>query len=403
MMKKRLHRNIVQAIVVALEEIFEHNKYADRVLDKILKSNPLWGVRDRRQIAETVYDMVRWWRKILHVAAIEHKDSDKYVKALAAWYLIRDEYELPDWMPAIKLSSKELSKRFKDPNLSLAVRESIPDWLEQLGYEELGEQWPVELSALNQSAPLIIRVNTLKMNKLKLIGQLAKINIASEEIDGFPDAINVMDRPNLFRTELFKEGAFEIQDASSQRVAYFAQLEPGMRVIDACAGGGGKSLHMAALMKNKGTIIAMDVEQWKLDELKKRSKRAGVHIIETRLIENNKTIKRLKHSADRVLLDVPCSGLGVLKRNPDAKWKLDLAFVEKLRDMQKKILEDYSQMVKPGGKLIYATCSLLPSENQIQVKQFLEKNNEFELEELVSIMPSEGFDGFFMARMKRKD
>lgn len=399
-MKKRLHRNIVQAIVTALEEIFEHNKYADRVLEKTLKSNPLWGGRDRKQIAETVYDMVRWWRKILHVAEIDSHDSDKFIKALCAWYQIRGEFELPDWMPVLKMSATELTQKFYDENLLRPIKESIPDWLELIGSQELREQWPIELSALNQTAPLVIRVNTLKMNKQKLIGQLAKTNISAQEIQGYPDAILVLDKVNLFQTSLFKDGAFEIQDASSQQVAYFAQIESGMRVIDACAGAGGKSLHMAALMRNKGKIIAMDVEQWKLDELKKRSKRAGVHIIETRLIENNKTIKRLKCSADRVLLDVPCSGLGVLKRNPDAKWKLNLGFVEQLRDKQRKILEDYSQMVKPGGKLIYVTCSVLPSENQEQIQHFVSKYKNFEIEEMLSIMPSEGFDGFFMARLR---
>lgn len=400
--KKRLHRNIVIAITEALKEIFEQGRYADRVLEKVLKSNPLWGVRDRRQIAETVYDMVRWWRRIRHAAAIKDSDDLSYLLAVRAWYTIQDVYEIPDWLPELGIKDEQLKKNYYSPSLKRAVKESIPDWLDEMGSAALAAQWQEELSALNQAAPLIIRVNSLKTNKDKLAGQLSKIHIETQVLADFPDALMVNGRPNLFQTEFFKQGAFEIQDASSQMIAYFAGVKPGMRVIDACAGGGGKSLHIAALMQNKGTIIAMDVEQWKLDELKKRAKRAGVFIIEPRLIENNKAIKRLRESADIVLLDVPCSGLGVLKRNPDAKWKLDKKFMNEVNLSQEKILKDYSQMLKPGGKLVYVTCSIMPAENFEQVAKFLDSSTEFLLEEHKTVLPSEGFDGFYMARLIRK-
>ena len=176
-----------------------------------------------------------------------------------------------------------------------------------------------------------------------------------------------------------------------------------MRVIDACAGGGGKTLHLAALMKNKGRIIAMDTEAWKLDELKKRARRAGVGNIEPRVIESSKTIKRLENSADRLLLDVPCSGLGVIKRNPDAKWKLTPEFMERVKELQQHILADYSTMLKTNGLMVYSTCSLLPSENEKQVEKFLEsRKDKFELLEQKWLKPSEGFDGFYMALIQRK-
>jgi 16S rRNA (cytosine967-C5)-methyltransferase len=174
-----------------------------------------------------------------------------------------------------------------------------------------------------------------------------------------------------------------------------------MRIIDACAGGGGKTLHLSALMQNKGRIISMDITQWKLDELKKRARRATASNVEPRLIESSKTIKRLENTADRLLLDVPCSGLGVIKRNPDAKWKLDLDFIDRTKAIQKQILNDYSIMTKKGGYLVYSTCSILPSENREQVNQFLEKNKNFEFVKEKSILPSEGFDGFYMALIKR--
>jgi 16S rRNA (cytosine967-C5)-methyltransferase len=155
-------------------------------------------------------------------------------------------------------------------------------------------------------------------------------------------------------------------------------------------------------MQSKGRIIALDTEEWKLEELKKRARRAGASNIETRVIESSKTIKRLENSCDRLLLDVPCSGLGVLKRNPDAKWKLNLDFIARVKELQQHILTDYSTLVKPGGMLVYSTCSILPSENEEQVKRFLASHSsQFELVEQKTFLPSQGYDGFYMARLKR--
>jgi 16S rRNA (cytosine967-C5)-methyltransferase len=204
---------------------------------------------------------------------------------------------------------------------------------------------------------------------------------------------------------MFKEGHFELQDASSQTIAPFLEVKPGMRVVDACAGAGGKALHLAALMENKGQIIAMDIYQNKLYELKRRAKRNGAHNIETRWIENSKAIKKLHGKIDRLLIDAPCSGLGVLKRNPDAKWKLQSEFLATIQKTQADILERYAKMVAPQGKMVYATCSILPSENQKQIKRFLETDigKTFELEAEDTLLPSKtGFDGFYRARLMRK-
>ncbi len=178
-------------------------------------------------------------------------------------------------------------------------------------------------------------------------------------------------------------------------------LEEGMTVIDACAGAGGKSLHIAAEMNNKGRIISMDLEDKKLIELNKRAVRAGATIIKSRLIID-KEVEQLSNTADRLLLDVPCSGLGVLKRKPYDKWKLSLEIINEKKQIQQKILTDYSKMLKPGGIMVYATCSILPSENQNQIATFLNNHkNEFEFLEDRKILPSEGFDGFYMVRIKK--
>ena len=182
---------------------------------------------------------------------------------------------------------------------------------------------------------------------------------------------------NAIYFQTLKEGLFEIQDASSQLVAAALEVEPGMRVIDTCAGAGGKSLHIAALMENKGQIIATDIYESKLRKLKIRTRRAGVFNITTKEIDSPKVMKKMKGTADRVLIDAPCSGIGVLRRNPDSKWKLEPEFVENIIKTQAEILENYSQLVKPGGKLVYATCSIFPSENEKQVHGFLKNHPEF--------------------------
>ncbi|MCU0397082.1 MAG: methyltransferase domain-containing protein, partial [Cyclobacteriaceae bacterium] len=247
-----------------------------------------------------------------------------------------------------------------------------------------------------------LRTNTLKLSREDLQVRLRDEGIETEMVNGFTDALKVNHYVNLFKSQSFQEGLFEVQDAGSQCIAPFLQVEPGMRVIDACAGTGGKSLHLATLMKNKGRLISMDVAEWKLEEFKMRARRAGVHNFETKVIESAKTIKRHHNSADRLLLDVPCSGLGVLKRNPDAKWKLKPDYINRLLVVQQQILSDYAWMIKPGGMLVYSTCSVLPSENANQVTTFLSKNSDyFELVEEKSLLPSAGLDGFYMARIKR--
>jgi len=252
---------------------------------------------------------------------------------------------------------------------------------------------------------VVVRANTLKISKEELIKKFSEIGIKTFQLESIPNALIIEQRQNLFQTMLFKEGLFELQDAASQLVAQYLDVQPGMRVIDACAGAGGKTLHIASLMGNKGKIIALDTEEWKLNELKKRAKRNGVSIIETRTITSSKIIKRLAGSTDRLLLDVPCSGLGVLRRNPDAKWKLSEERIIELKKIQQDILNSYPKMVKVGGKVVYATCSILPSENNFQIQQFLSGENgtkNFSVVEEKVISPADtGFDGFYICVLRR--
>lgn len=390
------HRVLLQAVVDALQVIFNEGKFADKVVEKTLKLNPKFGSRDRRFIAESAYDIVRHYRLLAHLA----KTDTDFWKILGVYFVI-NHLPMPDEREFGKLNEKEIFENQKKCTTKSIV-ESYPDWLWELGEKELGKGvWEKEAVALNKQAEVVLRVNNLKTKKEILQKHLLEQEIETQAIDPYPEALVLTKRQNVFQNQLFKLGLFELQDAGSQAISHFLNVEPGMRVVDACAGGGGKTLHLSALMENKGRIISMDVTEWKLDELKKRARRAGAGNIETRVIEGSKTIKRLENTADRLLLDVPCSGLGVIKRNPDAKWKLDNAFIEKTKELQQKILNDYSVITKKGGFLVYSTCSILPSENQAQVKTFLANNKNFEFVKEKVILPSEGFDGFYMALIKR--
>src|SRR5690606_15110676 len=280
--------------------------------------------------------------------------------------------KLPDWKYFENTPTRKIKGRFYEHYKIRKFKESIPDWLDELGEKELGKAvWTKEIAALNEQADVILRVNTLKTTKEKLQSELFDIDIETEFIKDYPHALKLKERTNVFTTEAFQNGLFEVQDASSQLVAEFLNVQPGMRVVDACAGAGGKALHLASLMENKGQIIAMDIYDNKLKELKRRAKRNGAHNIEPRHIDSTKVIKKLYDKADRVLIDAPCSGLGILRRNPDAKWKLQPEFLENIKKTQQEILQQYSRMVKPGGQMVYATCSILPSENKKQVETFL--------------------------------
>ena len=393
----KLYKNLVNSVAETLQEIFTKNRYADKAIEKLFKANPQWGSRDRRFIAEAVYDIVRNFRLYSELA-----QSQKNFWFITAVWLVIKEIEFPDWQEFKSLDREAILKQKEHLKNNLPVYESYPDWLWQLGVDELGEDaWKKEALAMNEQAQVVLRANTLKTNSKKLQEELGKTNILVQEVGGVTNALQLVKRENVFQNKFFKEGWFEVQDAGSQQISTFLDPKPNQFVIDTCAGAGGKSLHIAALMQNKGKLISMDVEGFKLEELKKRAKRAGVFNVETRVIEDSKTIKRLEGKADKVLLDVPCSGLGVIKRNPDAKWKLTAEVIERTKKLQQKILNDYSEMVKPGGELVYSTCSILPSENKKQVDEFLLNNVNFEFIKEQTILPSAGFDGFYMALLKK--
>lgn len=401
----RLHKNLCFAVIDGLLDIFNEGKYADKVIQILLKRDKRWGSRDRGFIAETIYDIVRWKRLYAEIANVKEPfKRDDVWRLFAVWATLRG-IKLPDWKYFTQTPSRKIKGRFDELSKIRPIKESIPDWIDHLGVLELGQNlWSKELIKQNEQADVILRVNTLKTTLKQLQKELSSETIETVPIEGYPSALKLVERSNVFKTECFKKGWFEVQDASSQLVAEYLDVQPGMKVVDACAGAGGKTLHLSALMQNKGSLIAMDIYESKLKKLKIRARRNGAHNIDVRVIESTKPIKKLYEKADRLLIDAPCSGLGVLRRNPDSKWKLKPEFLDQIRNTQQDILQRYSSMLKPGGKMVYATCSILPSENQLQIQDFLKSKNGqyFKLLKDKSILAHQcGYDGFYIALLEK--
>jgi 16S rRNA (cytosine967-C5)-methyltransferase len=314
-----------------------------------------------------------------------------------------------------------------DPTDALAVETSLPRWLAALWAEQLGADETRALAgALNQRAPLTVRANLLENTRDELRAALEAEGARVEPTRWSPHALTFASRTNVFALKAFKAGLFEVQDEGSQLIAEACGARPGQGVVDACAGAGGKALALAAEMRNRGKLIACDRDARRLVEFKQRARRDRVHNWEARSVPEGAAgeprIDDLRGKADVVLVDAPCSGLGALRRNPDARWRMDLAEVDSFPSRQRDILQRYSALVRPGGRLVYATCSINRRENEDVRASFLAAHPEFEpvssgellgadraaaLEarpEDVQLLPHRhGTDGFYIAGMRRKD
>lgn len=406
----KVHRNLVEQVVGVLQDVFAGGVPAERAVDGCLKAQGKWGSRDRRMFAESVYELVRWWRLYWHLADLPEAEFflPEAITAGRVWrvwgvYWLDRGRELPAFEELAGLNLAAVTAR-RAAIPSAAVGASIPDWLDYRGEAELDREWRPLIEALNQPAEVFLRANTLRNSRAQLRQILAAEDIATEEVPAVPDALRLPNRRNLATSPAYRQGRFEIQDAASQQIAPLLRAQPGQVVIDACAGAGGKTLHLAALLQNRGRIIALDLHRSRLEELKSRAMRNGVTIVEAQPIMNPDVIARFAGVADAVLLDVPCSGLGALRRKPETKWRLTHDELDRLLALQHQILDDYSVMAKPGGTLVYATCSVLPSENQRQVHAFIARHHgTWVLDEERHWRPDrEGFDGFYAARLVRR-
>ncbi len=398
---RKLHPNQAEAIANALSIILEENKRASRVLENFIEEHPKWGARDRNLFYGAVYDILRWKR--LYSFYADLKDTDlPYWSWLKTWCILHD-YSIPNWneMDCTPYFSKEELLALSPPQE--AVKHSFPDWLFDLGEKELGGIWKKQCHELNQQAGISLRVNRLKASPKKVQTELQeKYQVETILSKKYPDSLLLPKGRKLNKNPLFTHGYFEIQDANSQQIAPFCRVEPGMNVIDLCAGAGGKTLHFAALMRNKGTIRAYDVEPNKLKELNRRAKRAKLTLLEATVLNEKTLLQANTNWADVLLIDAPCSGLGTLKRSPEIKWNLRPETLKSLQETQRELLYKGANWVKKGGSMVYATCSILPSENEDQVTSFLKENADFNLIEQKNILPSESaFDGFYMARLQK--
>lgn len=382
-------------LVHLLQEYLHSGRYADKILAYFFANNQYKG-QEKAEIAQCFYDIIRNFRLLNAVIGkneISGLSKDDLLFIIHVWEVKNENIVDP-----------EVSSKLISCSSQRKLKYSIPDWIDAYAVKLFGaSKWENIIAALNEAPKTYIRSNSLKIELRDLQDELASEGIHTSEVKGVQHGLLVGKNANLFHTLCFQEGMFEVQDISSQMVSEFMELKPGMRVADTCAGAGGKSLHIAAITQNKGRIIAFDTVEWKLKELQNRASRADVTNIETRHISTTKVIKRLHESFDRVLLDVPCTGTGIWRRNPDSKWRLTEEDLNRMLGIQAEILQKHSLITKIGGKLVYSTCSIFPSEGEEQVQNFL-KNNEgkWQLEAQKRIEPdTDGYDGFYMARLVR--
>ena len=382
----------VQASIELLDEISQTRYHADRLMAQYFRNNRYIGSKDKAAISEYVYGVLR--KQLSYEYLLKKAEFSKESRFLMALALREQDQHLGDvytgerYQPvafATPVLERLLAIDFAD--LETAPRHvqlNVPEWIAPRLEAALGERYEKEMEASNQRAQTDIRVNLLKSTVLQTQQMMAEAGYSPEPSGLSPWGLRFSQRVALFGLDAFKQGCFEVQDTGSQVLALVSQVKPGDKVVDFCAGAGGKTLAMAAMMENKGTIYACDVHSKRLEQLAKRTKRAGAHNVRTHLLssENDKWVKKHRNIADVVLIDAPCTGTGTWRRSPDSRWNLQPEDLENLKALQQSILQSASRLIKPGGQILYATCSLLREENEDQISQFLNANAEFELGEL---------------------
>ena len=441
--------NITSLVCHLLELIIQPDRTTgppDKLIAGFFKQRKYLGSHDRRFIADAFFGIIRHRRYIeslLEGFVANHPGTQalfespgKFLAVYVVYSLILNSHSPPDqvvpaaywktYFPAISLESfthwitdhQSLDFLEGDDSTHWGVRFSFQEWMVNSWKEVLGDETPRLLAALNEQAPVTLRVNTLIADRDTCRLHLQNEGIGTQPTRISPAGLVVDKRFNAQSTSAFREGWFEVQDEGSQLVSFLAEPRPGMTVIDGCAGAGGKSLHCAGLMNCTGRIYSLDVDQKKLSELENRVRRGAKSIIET-AIRTDDLVSSLHLKGDLVIVDAPCSGTGTIRRNPGVKWRVTEQLVHQFSRDQLSILTGYAQCVKPGGRLVYSTCSLLPAENEAVVGEFLKTNPAFVLSpsgfsfqgwspdpgsHFIHLYPHRtGTDGFFVAIMKREE
>lgn len=408
----------------------------DNTIRDFMAARRFIGSKDRTNIVERVYRIIRaqarlgWWiaqgeiadtarvRVIADLAVHDGMDLGAISDVFSG-----GKYEAPELSDAEKsFASFMQGKTFDDAAMPDGVRGECPDWAEEKLRTLYGDEFENMLRAMIDPAPLDLRVNTIKAQRAEVLESLAKDKIKVTPTPFSPIGLRAVGKPFMSDSKVFRNGLVEIQDEGSQLIGLVTGVKPGMRVLDYCAGGGGKTLILAAMMENKGNIVAMDNDARRLEKGRPRYKKAGVHNIELRCLEDEqhrKWLRRQKGTMDVVLVDAPCSSSGTWRRNPDLRWKWYGPSLEEIMAMQAEILERVADKVKPGGRLVYATCSLFEEENEQQVEKFLSAHPEYHVLPLeqawdggMSSIPCKGpymrlnprdhqTDGFFAAILQK--
>lgn len=409
---------------------------ADDVAADYFRRRRYIGAKDRARIAAHVYGVLRhraaldWW------VQKQRTEIGARGRLLAALVLIEgwrpeaiaSSCDGDRFRPAPLMSTEErllralVGRTLHHPEMPRAVANNLPDWLAPYLERVFGNGLEREMAALNAAAPIDLRVNLLKADRETARRALAAEGVSAEPTPWSPTGLRLSERVPLGGLAVFRDGLVEVQDESSQIAALFADARPGMRVVDFCAGAGGKTLALAAGMANRGRLIACDVSARRLERAARRLRRAGVTNAERRILttERDKWVKRHAGSFDRVFVDAPCLGTGTWRRNPDAKWRMTPDDLAELLTRQQQILRSAARLVRPGGRLVYATCSLLREENEEQTEAFLAVEPEFVLVpaarvwretigrvvlgcgQYLRLTPARhGTDGFFVAILER--
>jgi 16S rRNA (cytosine967-C5)-methyltransferase len=401
-----------------LREILRFTSPADVTLSRYFKDHPRLGGRERGAIAECVYAVLRNKSFFTDFAGAGATMRRLTLLGMA-------EAIGADSLGGLTEDESALLARIKDIDRSLLPPKklaNLPDWLYDKFVAQYGEEETQALAAvLNTPAPLDLRVNSLKSDRDKVIAELATAPIAAEPTPYSALGLRIWKKPALQNLPLFKEGAIEVQDEGSQVLAQLLGARRGEMVVDFCAGAGGKTLAIGAIMRNTGRLYAFDVSEKRLTKLKPRLARSGLSNVHPVVIahERDAKVKRLAGKIDRVLVDAPCSGMGTLRRNPDVKWRQQPEGIAELTEKQASILDGAARLVKFGGRLVYATCSLLDEENDGIVQGFLASHPDFELVPMHKVLAEQrislemgdylkmlphkhGTDGFFAAVLERK-
>ena len=401
----------VAAAIELLAEIAATPRPADAVASAFFRGRRYIGAKDRSAVAEAAYAVLRrharlgWWLARCGIEAVGFDQPDGVRLRVIANAILAEgraadaverlfdggRYGPPPFSSEERGLARALDRHTLDhPEMPEAVRAECPEWAEAGLRRALGGRFLPELSVLTGPAPLDLRVNPLRADREAVLAGLAAVGIVARPGRLSPLAVRVEGRPAVAGLELFRSGAIEIQDEGSQLVALLADARPGHQVVDFCAGAGGKALAMAAAMNNKGRLVACDVLGNRLKRAAERLRRAGLHNVETRPLTSARDpwVKRHKGMFDRVLVDAPCTGTGTWRRNPDSRWRLLGPGLTELTGLQAEILDSAARLVRPGGRLIYATCSLLAEENEDQMAAFLAAHPDFAPLPLAGLWPA---------------